>query len=211
MSQDDDFKKLERQAYLTYHQDGLLDIAFGLSILGIGLIFLTDGSLGFFLSWMPFILYLSLKRFVTVPRLGYVEFRRQRRDTGTFFILGLVLLLAIVVGGIILLGALSLWEGTASEPGESIDQYIWMAVSGVGAVIIVGAVLALRLRRLIVYAALTSIMVIAGFLLDLNPAVYLLILGAVVLITGLVMLIRFLRKYPPIDGAIDGGGKHAAG
>ncbi len=53
MSQDDDFKKLERQAYLTYHQDGLLDIAFGLSILGIGLIFLTDGSLGFFLSWMP--------------------------------------------------------------------------------------------------------------------------------------------------------------
>jgi hypothetical protein len=211
MSQDDDFKKLERQAYLTYHQDGLLDIAFGLSILGIGLIFLTDGSLGFLLSWMPFILYLSLKRLVTVPRLGYVEFRRQQRDKGTLFILGLVLLLIIVVGGIFLLGALSLWEGTPSEPGESIDQYIWMAVSGIGAVIIVGAVLALRLRRLIVYAALTAIMVIAGFLLDLNPAVYLLILGAVVLITGLVMLIRFLRKYPPIDGAIYGGGKHAAG
>ncbi len=145
-----------------------------------------------------------------MPRLGYVEFRRQQRDKGTFFILGLVLLLVIVVGGIFLLGALSLWEGTPSEPGESIDQYIWMAVSGIAAVIVVGAVLALRLRRLIVYAALTAIMVIAGFLLDINPAVYLLILGAVVLITGLVMLIRFLRKYPPIDGAIYSGGKHAS-
>ena len=50
MSQGDDFKKLERQAYLTYHQDGLLDIAFGLGILGVGLMLLTDGSVGFFLS-----------------------------------------------------------------------------------------------------------------------------------------------------------------
>jgi hypothetical protein len=211
MSQDDDFKKLERQAYLTYHQDGLLDIAFGLGILGIGLLFLTDASMGFFLSWMPFVLYLPLKRLVTVPRLGYVEFRRQRSGKGVFFLLGLVLLLAVVVGGIFLLGALSVWEGTPAEPGESIDKYVWMAVSGIGAVIAAGAVLALRLRRLIVYASLTAIMVIAGFLLELNPAVYLLILGAVVLITGLIMLLRFLRKYPPVDGAVDGEGNHATG
>jgi len=67
-----------------------------------------------------------------VPRLGYVEFRRQQSDTGSFFILSLVLLLVTVVGGIFLLDALSFWEGAPSEPGESIDQYIWMVVSGVG-------------------------------------------------------------------------------
>lgn len=209
MSQEDDFKKLERQAYLTYHQDGLLDIAFGVSILGVGLIFLTDGSVGFFLSWMPFVIYLSLKRMITVPRLGYVEFRRQQGDKNLFFIVGLVLLLIVVVGGIILLGVLSARQDLATEPGQSIDQYIWMSVSGIGAVIFVGAILALRLRRLIVYASLTAILVIAGFLLDLNPAVYLLILGTVVLITGLVMLARFLRRYPPMDSSIDGE-NHAA-
>lgn len=207
MSQDSDFKKLERQAYLTYHQDGLLDIAFGLGILGIGLLFLTDASMGFFLAWMPFALYVPLKRMVTVPRLGYVEFRRRQAGKGLFFLLGLVLLLAVVVGGILLLGALSFWDGTPSEPGESIDMYVWMAVSGIGAVIAAGAVLALRLRRLIVYASLTAILVIAGFLLELNPAIYLLVLGAVVLTTGLIMLFRFLRKYPPMDGE----GNHATG
>jgi hypothetical protein len=215
MSQNDDItkleRKLERRAYLTYHQDGLLDIAFGIGILGVGLMFLTDGSLGFFLSWLPFVLYLPFKRLVTVPRLGYVEFRRQKTGKGIFFLLGLVLLLAIFVGGILMLSALSLRRGPLVEPGQSIDQYVWMAVSGIGAVIAAGAVLALRLRRLMVYASLSTIMVVAGYLLDLNPAVYLLILGAVVLITGLVMLIRFLHKYPSIDGAIDGEGNHATG
>ena len=126
------------------------------------------------------------------------------------FSLGIRKLVVIsLVGGIFLLGALSVWQGTSSEPGESIDQYVWMAVSAIGAVIFVGAVLALRVRRLVLYAALTAIMVIAGFLLDLNPAVYLIILGAIVLITGLVMLIRFLRKYPRIDDALDGRENHA--
>lgn len=209
MSQDDTFKKLERRAYLTYHQDGLLDLTFGVIIIGIGLIFLTDGSVGFFLSWMPFVVYLSLKRSITVPRLGYVEFRLQRSRKDNLFTIGFVMLLAIVVGGIFLLGALSAMEGTSSEPGDSIDQYIWMAISGVGAVLFVGAVLAIRVRRLVLYSTLTAIMVIAGFLLDLNPAIYLIILGAVVFITGLVMLVRFLRKYPPQNKPLDGWENHA--
>jgi hypothetical protein len=160
---------------------------------------------------IPLALYLPFKRLITVPRLGYVEFRRRQGGKGRFFVVGLVLLLAIVVGGIVLLGAMSLRSGPLVQPGESIDQYVWMAVSGFGAVIIAGAVLALRLRRLVVYASLTAIMVIAGFLLELNPTVYLLVLGAIVLITGLVMLVRFLRKYPRIASAVEGEGNHAAG
>ncbi len=210
MSQDDNFKKLERQAYLTYHQDGLLDLAFGVMIFGIGLIFLTDGSVGFFLSWMPFVIYLSLKRSITVPRLGYVEFRQTRGSNDNLFIIGFVLLLAIVVGGIFLLGALSVWNGTSSEPGDSIDQYIWMAVSGIAAVLFVGAMLATRVRRLILYATLTALMVIAGFLVDLNPAVYLIILGVIVFLTGMIMLFRFLRKYPKQHSTLDGWENHVA-
>jgi len=72
MSQEKQFKDLGRKAYLSYHQDGLIDILIGLGILGFGLMMLTDSVVFNMLAWMPIIFYVPLKNRITVPRFGYV-------------------------------------------------------------------------------------------------------------------------------------------
>jgi hypothetical protein len=106
-----DLKTLERNAWRSYHQDGLWDIYLGLLlwdmalILGTGLAWLAN-------DWLRFLLYLILlggaflifwagKRYLTVPRLGRVKFGpvRKRRKLhlalvlGGFFVVTLVLFL----------------------------------------------------------------------------------------------------------------------
>ena len=46
MSQDKELKDLARKAYISYHQDGIIDILLGIGILGFGLMLLT-GSVVF--------------------------------------------------------------------------------------------------------------------------------------------------------------------
>ena len=78
MSQSDELKKLSRKAYLSYHQDGLIDILIGLGVLGFGLMMLTDSVVFNMMAWMPIIFYVPLKNRITVPRFGYVQFTSER-------------------------------------------------------------------------------------------------------------------------------------
>ena len=68
-------KEIERKAYMSYHQDGLIDVFAGFLILSFGLWLILD------MTWMGWILwfvavsaYAVAKRVVTIPRIGLVKF-----------------------------------------------------------------------------------------------------------------------------------------
>ena len=106
MFQNMDLKELEKQIYLSYHRDGLLDFLFGLVILLFGIGMAVDTFL-FIPLMVPLILgiwYFS-RKFIITPRMGYVDFSigRKRKETwkAIFLILPGVGILAIITAMII--------------------------------------------------------------------------------------------------------------
>ena len=75
MAEETQFERLERKAFLSHHQDGLLDLLIGQIMLGLGL-GMASGWIGglAILGFLPIALYVPLKNRITIPRLGYVEF-----------------------------------------------------------------------------------------------------------------------------------------
>ena len=191
MLQDKKFKQLERRTYLLYHQDGLIDIVVGLCILGFGINMLSDSSAFSMLAWMPLIFLPSLKKSVTIPRLGYAKFDARR--TGSLRIMGVVMLFL----GVVALAGLFLFLGKIPpETAAWIKEYHMLVLALFGAAVFAGVGLMSRIKRLFAYAALTLLLVAAGYLFNILPAAYVMILGSLIFFTGMVLLARFLRDYP---------------
>ena len=103
MTQDIDLKELEKKVYMPYHRDGMLDISPGLWILLCGIAMYTH--LIPFVGLIPILVmgvgYLT-KKFVTIPRMGYVNFStarksKERRKMSFWLVLGLVAFGAVLV------------------------------------------------------------------------------------------------------------------
>lgn len=194
MAGDDQLKKLSRKAYLSYHQDGLIDILIGLGILGFGLMILTGNFVFNMLSWMPVIFYVPLKNRITVPRFGYVQFTSERTKR-------IKLVMALLVGMLFLAFGLGLFVFASFE---DMPPLLEMAMAGDGMLLIGGlfaltmimAALITRLDRLIIYAVLTMVILPGGSILGIEPEIRVVALGMIILTVGLYLLVRFLRAYP---------------
>ena len=74
MSYELNMKEIERRAYMSYHEDGLIDIAIGFVILswGILLVFEPKGLIAL-LGPIAFTIWYFGKRFITIPRIGVID------------------------------------------------------------------------------------------------------------------------------------------
>ena len=93
MNQKINLKEIERKAYTSYHQDGVVDVTIAFTVLVFGAIMLGDMPwIGGFLGILAISLYAGLKKIVTIPRIGYVKFPQQRAQkiTALTVVLGLV-------------------------------------------------------------------------------------------------------------------------
>jgi len=195
MTHSGDFRKLEQKIYLSYHQDGLLELIIGAVILCIGLNEATKTSVWSLMSILLIIAYVPLKRRITFPRLGYVKFNANRG--------GVNLLLAgtvsMAVLGFFLVGMLILLysENSSSSPiTVAIRQGPLLLYALLGFIGFGLAGWLLGLQRLLVYALLSVVAMIAGHLLRLPLFAPFLLLSSVILATGTVLLISFLRRVP---------------
>ena len=206
MTQRIDLKELERRAYLSYHEDGLLDILIGLGALFIGCVILTD------MAWMGGVLpalyvpiYAAAKKSITIPRMGYVRFSPQRSRTPMLIILGVGIALFLCF----LLGAVAFAVYDVIPPAFSawLREYHMLVLGAIAAVSFGGVALLTGLRRLYAYAVLTILLFAGGHLLDAPAWLQVFTLGVLILLVGLVVLIRFLRRYPiPAEEADDSAG-----
>ena len=189
-----DLKSLERKAYTSYHQDGLIDIFLGLGIVyfGVSLLFLTLGipffiwTSGFFVF---FCCYMAAKHSITIPRIGYVEFNPSRRSRIIF----LVLFLLVLNLAIFLFMAFGL---LTSELTAFLNQYgiLVIAVSVGGLFVLFGWVV--QLYRLCIYGGVAFVAFALTYVFILHLSLPIIVLGLVIALNGFVLLFKFLRQFP---------------
>jgi len=193
MAEKINLKKIERKAYTSYHQDGIIDILIALFIISFAVWIIADMV---WLGWMFYIIatsiYAAAKKAITVPRIGFVKFPQQRSKR--------ILWMAVSLG--VLLNILGLITFMQVQGGSTptwllfaIDHYmIFIGVTVAALFCFVGYTF--RTNRMYAYALLTLSMFVPGHFLYFPLHYYITLLGTLILLFGLAMLIRFIRRYP---------------
>ncbi len=187
-------KAIERKAYLSYHQDGLVELFIGIAVIVFGALIAYDPSMvaiaGGTIAVVP-AMYTATKKLVTIPRLGYVKFASQRK----YKIRNVVLFL--VVAGV--LGNVAGVFALIYRPFVIFLVENYMIVVGVlGAAIFSLAAYLSEIKRFYAYGAVNLVAFPSGYILP--TAIYqpIILLGAIITVSGAVLLSRFLRKYPKV-------------
>ncbi len=197
-------KNLDDRAYISYHQDGIIDIMLGGGLIGFGLQMLFDSPALMVLTWMPFLLYMPMKNHITAPRFSYINFTSEQaartRNTRT-----------VLIGMLVFFVALGLVVFTVSgrvppEVREFASENVMLLMGLVAAFMLLVAGAVTGIKRLYVYAGLSLLFNAAGALLPIPQGVTTTLLGLTILISGFWLMSRFLRAYPlPDEGDGLGG------
>ena len=203
-----DLKEIERKAFRSTHQDGLWDMWAGVVVMAMA-IFMYRPEAGYsptnIIMAMVSIaaaggLLLAGKMLITVPRMGQVRFGPARKQKGRTLaiILGLVVL---VQAGVVALTALG-WLNP--QVGAKINGFL--ADYGLGrlAVAALGSLFVGPAMILIAYFLdfprgyyIAVMMSLAVFLMILvNQPIYAVVIGGLIFLPGLVLFVRFLKRYP---------------
>ncbi len=208
MTQKLNLKEIERKAFRSTFQDGLWDIYLGLVVIFMALfLFRPDEGyspwnlllmlVGFGTS---FLIFWAGKKFITVPRMGQVSFGplRKRKATTLAIIMGVVIIIQVAV----VLFSVGGWldDDLAAKLNALLGEANLerMAVAAVGSLFVGPSMI------LVAYFSdfprgyyIAILMTAAVFLMILlNQPIYAIIIGALIILPGLVLFIRFLQKYP---------------
>jgi len=185
-----DLRDVERRAWTLYFQDGLWDIFFGLLFLGGGLRALTDNLWFYLLVAAGILVFILGKRWITLPRLGQINYGPQRKTR--LNVVRLVGFAAMVYTAVVLAMILS----GADLNGVPVG---WIFVFLVPGVFLLMAYL-MNFTRLYGYALLAAVFVVISELYGDPAAAWAqIVAGLVPLAVGIVLLVRFLRRYPVVD------------
>jgi hypothetical protein len=203
MNQKINLKEIERKAYTSYHQDGVIDVTIAFVALIFSVIMLGDiywlGSIGGISGILAISLYAGAKKLLTVPRIGYVKFPQQRtqRMTAVAVALGV---LSFVAGTVALVQTMA--QGTPDWLVLLIENYMLTIGTTVAALFLLTGY-AFKTKRIYAYALLTLVMFFAGHFIYFPLYYYLTALGSLILACGLFLMIRFVRKYPKATETAD--------
>jgi hypothetical protein len=198
MAQSVSLSEREERAYTHYYQDGLAELFIGLGILFFCLTMLLDldvpmASLWVVL-WVP--LWMSAKKSITARRMHDVEVSMERYDgmlkAGVF--VAAVLLLPLVAGLVVLWG-----QKTGNTPAwflAALREYLMIVLGLFATLVLAVAAWLSGLGRLYAYAVVTAVAFVGGHLLDAPIALAVTVVGGIVMLWGLGLLVRFVRKYP---------------
>lgn len=190
---------IEHRSWQRVFEDGIWDIAIGLTLLTFGVSILIDFAPSAAILVAVMIPALrQVKRRLTEPRIGRVRFAPHRkRQLGRIPLL----LAGLLVAGLGVFAVLS-WGLQNELPSwvQAIRNHFVLVIGAIwsGALSLGG--LFLGCRRLHAYAAILFGSLIA---VDLTPGFQLgwalIGVGSAIIIAGLVLALRFVRKYPRIE------------
>jgi len=211
MSTQLNLKEIERKAFRSTHQDGLLDICIGLVFGSMALpmfIVVQDASPGFYLvlSFLGVcageLVFWAGKKFITLPRMGQVKFGEIRRKRNKTLALILVVVVLIQVGIVLLTAGAWAIPALGDQlqelfPGRRASDLL---VSAVGALFVGPSMMAIAFFTDFPRGYYIALVLSLGVFLMIWFWQPLIQVGAaiLVLIPGLVMFVRFLRRYPLI-------------
>ena len=185
--------RIEQRAWRSYHQDGLMDIAFGAMLL---VVFAGSAADQFHWVGIPLLLVVGpalalAKRLVTAPRLGSVKFGEARKARKRRVVLVIALLVAATMLVPVVLGGDDWLRAHFAFMSVALGVWVFAAFAAIA--------FWLQLTRMYVVGMLFGGAFTLAELLD-SPLPFL-VAGAAVAISGTVQLVRFLRRYPrPVSG-----------
>ena len=205
MPTDANLKEIERKVFSCYFHDGLWDIYGGFILLSIGLTIVIGWDyLMLAFAALAVVLLLFRQRIVR-PRLGRVKFspERQAKTKKTKLIAVITLTFTMLLGVVFFV-----LFSTNSVPGWLdiwMENYFFATFGGIQALLVAVAAYIVGVRHYYIYAALVFISYVIGGILRSNDmeGIPILIAGSLILISGAVILTRFLRKYPLPPKEID--------
>jgi len=191
-----------RRNLTTYdRQDGLGDIFAGICILFAGLSLSID--MPWFGGIMVPVLYPVWKDAKARIRGRRIEGSQSsapqvNRERQTFIMLALLGGLTFILG-LLVFGTMAL---SSLMPGIHtwLRDYFLLFLGGLAALLFLAVGAVIRHRRFYLYALASLAIFSIGFLFNFSFEITLTTLGAILLITGLFVLLRFLSEGPALDG-----------
>ena len=205
MNEKTSLREVEKKTYMSYHQDGLIDIFVGVYVLlfgvGISLITLTDFSTWFVIpAIFPAIMgpiWISAKKRITMPRIGYVKLGSRGANKLMALFIGLMV---AGLGAFMVVTFASRSQAWAVALRNLIIPNS-MIIIGISAAVISSLfAYTMGLKRLYVYGLLTLALVLPGHFITIPFGYSLLTIGLVIFVNGFVLLIQFIRKHPLPQG-----------
>jgi hypothetical protein len=200
-------KELERRAFRSTYQDGLLDLTLGLIVIGMAFYMFRPeegyGPSNTILFTMSFLLadlvFWVGKWFITIPRMGQVSFGPRRKKR--YITLAIILAAVVLVQAAIVLMTATGW-GNASL-GEKINSLLGGDLKRLPVAVLSSLFVGPPMILITFFIDfprgyyIAILMALAVFLMVLfNQPIYPLIIGALILAPGVVLFVRFLGKYP---------------
>lgn len=201
-------KEIERKAFRATYQDGLWDIQMGLIVVCMAIFVYRpeDGYSPFNIILAVLLISLATglfqagKRFITLPRMGQVRFGpvRQQKAKTLAIILGVFALAQVVLVGLTALGWLSPLIGAKAADVVNEPSTGLLIVSLIGSFIVGSSMIVIAYFSDFPRGYYIALMMALGVFLMLytNQPLYPILVGALIVIPGVVLLVRFLKAYP---------------
>ncbi|NYT16379.1 MAG: hypothetical protein GKC02_10565 [Methanomassiliicoccales archaeon] len=182
-----DLKKVERQAFGSYLQDGAWDIFIGFLLLAFGLRNLTDNAYFTLLIFVGIAIFILERKYITVPRLGTARFGRQRERNHTLLVLGVAISVVATVG---------VWIASTLFL-DNVTSLMDLVMVGLTVLVFAMISYFMGSYRLFVYGVMIAMLLYLGGVVDDQlGGIISLFAGGVVLVLGFSLMIRFVRRYP---------------
>lgn len=193
-----DLEQIEKQAYSTIWEDGLIDIFVGLALALIGALWLSqDAVYGAFVAPMLIPFWTVARNRISKPRRGVVVLSAERMAMENKKLASLVLF------GVATLTIGVAWYVISRPGGTPPANWASHVIAGLPATLLaIPAIIvafAYGLNRFLIYAAVLLASAVAVVLLDLHPGWGFIPGGVVCLAVGGTILFGFMRKYPLTD------------
>jgi len=199
-------REIERRSWLRTFEHGLWDIAVGCLLLAFGVSILTEF---YWISaiWVPLAVpgLRDLARRLIVPRLGHVTFRRRRQRSIVRIQIILTVLAVAGLGMFLLTG----WSTRAGAPAAVawLRSHMLVVIGLIWGGALVAAGWAADYPRLYAYGAILFGTLLGSDLgLGYNMGEALVGVGALVAGIGILLLLRFVLRYPRSLGPEDDRG-----
>jgi len=182
-------KQLEKNIFLSYFQDGVIDITVGLLFLFNGLM-MAIGKVQFAgLGVMFILLIVPLKKLFIFPRTGYVKFhitrqRKIQRSAIGFYVGGIAGFLA------------ALFMVHKHFQTSLVNDYAFTLMGLIIALLPTAGAVITGIKRFYIYGLLIlTVFAIEDFTHSTAPAGFI-TFGSIMLVTGIFYLANFIKKYP---------------
>jgi hypothetical protein len=203
-----DLETIERKAYRSTYEDGLWDMYMGTIVAAMAIfVYRPPGGyspiniiLMVVVITLSLVLFTAGKKYITQPRMGQVRFGqlRQQKKRTLAIIMGVLVLFQAGLVGLTALGWFN--PGFGARLFGSLGGYSQelLLVASLGSLFVGLPMLVIAYYNDFPRGYYIAIMMaLAVFLMILtNQPIYPLVIGGLIFLPGLVLFIRFLRKYP---------------